>query len=544
MPSEKSNRSKEVAQAVSDSFYDGLPSSDDGTSGGGSDGGARGGEDGIALPPVAEEKSEAYSGGGHVETKGFSPPNAKAREDVVRGLGKRKATQLNQATVRSTEQFTGTSLADFPSWMDLDISEESDGGIEDRYFLPVILRDLSSSDDDEEEDGSNDEVFGSDDEVLEVSPPTRQPRGSRMLTRAGSSAADTKRSKDTGKSVAAKPTATSASAKAAGSAAGSAADSAAGTKRGRGRPKGSKKNSAPKSTAATAAKIDLSANEVDVLAAAQPAPGSANNPTKRTTGSAGGEGAPVAGEKAKITAAATPAAVGEAETAAATAAATATATAEATAAAMAAAAVATTAEDAPKETLVATATLAAIVAAKAAGMDPQVATAIAKIAGPEAVAGGYAASSTKGKGGAKKPSQNAAQQRKAMAKAKIKEPKEERERRQAAAATTSAASRAANVEDDGGDEGDGGQEGHGGEEGHGDDPPLERYAAAVDALRPDGYTKVRYKTVSIDAMRHWKTCYDELRRTRTRARSQLTAIMDGSSSRRKGADGEAADFKI
>ena len=99
------------------------------------------------------------------------------------------------------------------------------------------------------------------------------------------------------------------------------------------------------------------------------------------------------------------------------------------------------------------------------------------------------------------------------------------------------------VENDGGDEGDGGQEGHGGEEGHGDDPPLERYTAAVDALRPDGYTKVRYKTVSIDAMRHWKTCYDELRRTRTRARSQLTAIMDGSTSR-KGADGQTTTTKI
>eukprot|EP00752_Nemacystus_decipiens_P001216 g1216.t1 len=119
---------------------------------------------------------------------------------------------------------------------------------------------------------------------------------------------------------------------------------------------------------------------------------------------------------------------------------------EATAAAMAAAAaaVATTAEDAPKHTLVATATLAAIVAAKAAGMDPWVAAVIAKIAGPEAVAGGYATSSTKkGKGSAKKPSQNAAQQRKAMAKAKIKESKEERERHQAEAATTSAASKAA-----------------------------------------------------------------------------------------------------
>ena len=42
------------------------------------------------------------------------------------------------------------------------------------------------------------------------------------------------------------------------------------------------------------------------------------------------------------------------------------------------------------------------------------------------------------------------------------------------------------VDDDAGDEGDGGQEGHGGEEGHRDDLPLERYAAAVDALRQDG----------------------------------------------------------
>jgi len=42
------------------------------------------------------------------------------------------------------------------------------------------------------------------------------------------------------------------------------------------------------------------------------------------------------------------------------------------------------------------------------------------------------------------------------------------------------------VENDGGDEGDGGQEGHGGQQGHGDNPPLERYAAAVDALRQDG----------------------------------------------------------
>ena len=73
------------------------------------------------------------------------------------------------------------------------------------------------------------------------------------------------------------------------------------------------------------------------------------------------------------------------------------------------------------------------------------------------------------------------------------------------------------VEDDAGDEGDGGQEGHGGQQGHGDNPPLERYAAAVDALRQDGSTRVKLKIVSghaalEDLLRstsehpHWRSC--------------------------------------
>ena len=93
-------------------------------------------------------------------------------------------------------------------------------------------------------------------------------------------------------------------------------------------------------------------------------------------------------------------------------------------------------------------------------------------------------------------------------------------------------------------EDEGGGEGHGGEEGHGDDPPLQRYAAAVAALRKDGSMRVKFKIVPIEDIRYWKKCYDKLRDTRTSGRVQLTAIMDGSSSRKKGPDGQTTTTKI
>lgn len=83
------NCRREEAQEISDSYYDDVPSSGDGSGGGGgsgdgsdgdggSDGGVSGGGDDTALPPVAEDKSGEHPGGGHVETKRCSPPNAKA----------------------------------------------------------------------------------------------------------------------------------------------------------------------------------------------------------------------------------------------------------------------------------------------------------------------------------------------------------------------------------------------------------------------------------------------------------------------------------
>ena len=77
-----------------------------------------------------------------------------------------------------------------------------------------------------------------------------------------------------------------------------------------------------------------------------------------------------------------------------------------------------------------------------------------------------------------------------------------------------------------------------------DDPPLRKFASSVSALRKDGGSRMTYGKVSIESMRCWKECYDDLQGTRTAGRAQLTAIMDGSTSRKKGADGQKVTTKV
>lgn len=56
--------------------------------------------------------------------------------------------------------------------------------------------------------------------------------------------------------------------------------------------------------------------------------------------------------------------------------------------------------------------------------------------------------------------------------------------------------------------------------------------------------RVNPTVVPIEDMRYWKTCLDDLRASRTSGFLQLTAIMDGISSRKKGPDGQATTTKI
>lgn len=130
--------SKEEAQRESDAYYDDLPSSrGDGDGGGGSDdgGGSRGSadQDGTALPPVAEDKSLEYSGGGHIEEKGFSPQNANA-------VASSRATEAGERTAKAPDDAEHAGqVAD--SIASSEGGAQAKEGGESRYFSREVVLD-------------------------------------------------------------------------------------------------------------------------------------------------------------------------------------------------------------------------------------------------------------------------------------------------------------------------------------------------------------------------------------------------------------------
>lgn len=81
-----------------------------------------------------------------------------------------------------------------------------------------------------------------------------------------------------------------------------------------------------------------------------------------------------------------------------------------------------------------------------------------------------------------------------------------------------------------------------GDEAGEDDLPLQAYKVSLAAIKKTS-NRVQFDTVTVKQLRTWRDCRQEIQQTRTGDRLQLTAIMDGSTSRKKDAGGKTVAVK-